>query len=248
MHGRAEIRAFYTRFSSAFPDLAVNRDDGPFLHPHAPHTFVDWLGTGTHTGPLDPPGLLPTGKPIQRGTPGRRWKSATNALDRIGQAFDTAGFMRQLGMLLAQHGLAAYLSRGSGNSTAPRRGLRSHRKHGAATPNTGSFASHHSSATSPLMRSGVPTCSSSSTPSPSGHGRKSRHSGFFAQSTTATSTRTSSTKSPPTSTDSTQPQRSNQRPPDKNRTERTNHGVHRPYSCSSERVVPAGIEPATFRV
>jgi hypothetical protein len=47
MHGRAEIRAFYTRFWSAFPDLAVNRADGLFLHTHAPRLFIDWLGTGT---------------------------------------------------------------------------------------------------------------------------------------------------------------------------------------------------------
>ena len=36
--------------------------------------------------------------------------------------------------------------------------------------------------------------------------------------------------------------------PDKNRTNRTNHRVPSPCPCRSDVVVPAGIEPATFRV
>jgi hypothetical protein len=65
--------------------------------------------------------------------------------------------------------------------SAPRKSRRSQRRHGVATRNTCSFASHRSSATSPSMRSGVPMCSSSSTRSLSVHGRKSPHSAFFAQ-------------------------------------------------------------------
>jgi hypothetical protein len=51
----------------------------------------------------------------------------------------------------------------------------------------------------------------------------------------ATSTQTNSTRSPPTSTDSTRPKRSVQRSPDKNRTKRTNDRVHKPCSYRSER-------------
>jgi hypothetical protein len=62
---------------------------------------VDWLGTGTHTRPLDPPGLPATGSHIQ----GHVWEMfefRDGQISRIVQAFDTAGFMRQLGVLPAQ--------------------------------------------------------------------------------------------------------------------------------------------------
>jgi hypothetical protein len=65
MRRLAEIRAFYERFWKAFPDLRVDPENGPFFHPHAPRITIIWLGTGTHTGPLDPPGLPPTGMRIQ---------------------------------------------------------------------------------------------------------------------------------------------------------------------------------------
>jgi steroid delta-isomerase-like uncharacterized protein len=101
MHGRGEIRAFYTRFWSAFPDLAVDLADGPFLHPHAARPF---RRLARHRHPhrtLDPPGLPATGRHIQ----GHVWETLEirdGHLHRIGQAFDTAGFMRQLGVLPAQ--------------------------------------------------------------------------------------------------------------------------------------------------
>ncbi len=101
MRRLAEIRTFYERFWKAFPDLRVDPENGPFFHPHAPRITIIWLGTGTHTGPLDPPGLPPTGMRIQ----GHVWEMLEfrdGLLSRIGQAFDTAGFMRQLGVLPAQ--------------------------------------------------------------------------------------------------------------------------------------------------
>lgn len=101
MHGRAEIRAFYASFWNTFPDLAVELADGPFFHPHAPRITMDWLGTGTHTGPLDPPGLPPTGRRIQ----GHVWEMfevRDGLMCLTSQVFDTAGLMRQLGVLPAQ--------------------------------------------------------------------------------------------------------------------------------------------------
>jgi hypothetical protein len=101
LRGRAEIRAFYTGFWNAFPDLAVEVAEGPFFHPHAPRITIIWLGTGTHTGPLNPPGLPPTAKRIQ----GHVWEMlevCDGIVSRVGQVFDTAGLMRQLGVLPAQ--------------------------------------------------------------------------------------------------------------------------------------------------
>src|SRR3954453_11824567 len=63
MRGRAEVQAFYTsHLWKAFPDLTLELADGPFFHAHAPQVSLRWLAKGTHTGPLHPPGLAPTGK------------------------------------------------------------------------------------------------------------------------------------------------------------------------------------------
>jgi SnoaL-like domain len=66
MRGRAQARSFYADYLwKAFPDSFLELEDGPFLHPHAPRVSFAWRGVGTHTGPLDPPGLAPTGKRIE---------------------------------------------------------------------------------------------------------------------------------------------------------------------------------------
>jgi hypothetical protein len=38
------------------PDLRVEMVEGPFLHPSEPTATFYWKGSGTFTGPLDPPG------------------------------------------------------------------------------------------------------------------------------------------------------------------------------------------------
>ena len=103
LHGRAALQAFYTgSIWKAMPDAAVELAAGPFFHPHAPSVVVIWTGTGTNTGPLNPPGLPPTGKSFQQ----RVWEAFElrddGLISRISQAFDTVGLLRQLGLLPAQ--------------------------------------------------------------------------------------------------------------------------------------------------
>ncbi len=102
MQGRAEVSAFYTNtIWKAFPDLTLELMDGPFFHPHAPRISLNWLAAGTHTGPLDPPGLAATDKRVEMDV--REIAEIRNGLvSRIRLVVDMADVMRQLGVLPAR--------------------------------------------------------------------------------------------------------------------------------------------------
>lgn len=102
MHGRAEVRAFYINSVwKAFPDLTLELTDGPFFHPSAPRFSFRWLAAGTHTGPLDPPGLVATGKRVEIDV--REIAEARDGLvSQIHLVLDAADVMRQLGVLPAR--------------------------------------------------------------------------------------------------------------------------------------------------
>ncbi len=102
MHGRTEVSAFYRdNIWKAFPDLTLELMDGPFFHLHAPRISFNWLAAGTHTGPLDPPGLAPTGKRVEMDV--REIAEIRDGLaSRIRLVVDMADLMRQLGVLPAR--------------------------------------------------------------------------------------------------------------------------------------------------
>lgn len=76
---------------------------GPFFHLHAPRISFNWLAAGTYTGPLDPPGLAPTGKRVEFVV--REILEIRDGLvRRIRLVVDMADVMRQLGMLPAPGG------------------------------------------------------------------------------------------------------------------------------------------------
>jgi steroid delta-isomerase-like uncharacterized protein len=65
MRGHADVREFLESAWRAMPDLEFTMVEGPFLHrAEAVATFY-WKGTGTFTGPLDPPGFAATGARIE---------------------------------------------------------------------------------------------------------------------------------------------------------------------------------------
>ncbi len=101
MRGRAEVATTYSEhFWPAFPDLTIELADGPLLHPSAPRAAVDWQVRGTHLGPLDPPGLAPTGRAFT--TVARELLTVEDGLARrIHLIMDMADVMRQLGVLPA---------------------------------------------------------------------------------------------------------------------------------------------------
>ena len=98
MRGHAEVREFLEHTWRAFPDLTFDLVDGPFAHPEQPKAAYHWSGTGTHTGPIDPPGLAATGKRMQfEGVDFHTYRDGKVA--RLQIVFDMAEAMRQLGTL-----------------------------------------------------------------------------------------------------------------------------------------------------
>jgi steroid delta-isomerase-like uncharacterized protein len=61
MRGHGEVREFLESVWRGIPDLAFEMVEGPFIHPGDPVASFYWKGTGTFTGPLEPPGFAPTG-------------------------------------------------------------------------------------------------------------------------------------------------------------------------------------------
>jgi predicted ester cyclase len=101
LHGRAEVGKLFTNtIWKAFPDLSLELMDGPFFHPRAPRISLNWFAVGTHKGPLDPPGLAPTGKRVEFDV--REILEIRDGLaSRARIVVDMADVMRQLGMLPA---------------------------------------------------------------------------------------------------------------------------------------------------
>jgi steroid delta-isomerase-like uncharacterized protein len=61
MRGHAQVREFLESAWRAMPDLRFEMVEGPFLHPSEPVATFTWKGSGTFSGPLEPPGFAPTG-------------------------------------------------------------------------------------------------------------------------------------------------------------------------------------------
>ncbi|TMK39458.1 MAG: polyketide cyclase [Actinobacteria bacterium] len=98
MHGHADVREFLAHSWRAFPDMRFELADGPFLHPSEPRAAFHWRGDATHLGPIDPPGLAPTGKKL--GFQGADFHEYSDGkLARLRIVFDVAHSMRQLGAL-----------------------------------------------------------------------------------------------------------------------------------------------------
>jgi steroid delta-isomerase-like uncharacterized protein len=98
MRGHADVRAFMDSTWRGFPDLRFEVVDGPFLHPDEPKAASYWRGFATHTGPIDPPGLAPTGRRIEiEGGDFHEYRDGK--LVRLLIVFDMADAMRQLGAL-----------------------------------------------------------------------------------------------------------------------------------------------------
>jgi steroid delta-isomerase-like uncharacterized protein len=98
MRGHADVREFLDHTWRAIPDLRFEAREGPYVVAGEPKAAFWWDGYGTHTGPLDPPGLAPTGKRMEfDGADFHEYRDGKVARLRI--VFDMAGVMRQLGVL-----------------------------------------------------------------------------------------------------------------------------------------------------
>jgi steroid delta-isomerase-like uncharacterized protein len=98
MRGHGDVRAFLDMTWRAFPDLHFDLVGEPLVAAGEPRAAMWWRGTATHSGPIDPPGLAPTGKRLEfEGADFHTYRDGK--LVRLQIVFDMADFMRQLGLL-----------------------------------------------------------------------------------------------------------------------------------------------------
>lgn len=103
--GREEVSAMIAGFFRAMPDMTVEVVGEPMVSLDRTRIAVEWRTEGTFTGPMEPPGLAPTGMPIHdhgvdilelRDGKIRRWV----------MAFDMMGLGRQAGAVPVQGSMA----------------------------------------------------------------------------------------------------------------------------------------------
>jgi steroid delta-isomerase-like uncharacterized protein len=98
MHGHSDVRAFLDWAWRAMPDVTFEVVEGPYLMPGQPKAAFYWKGTGTLTGPLDPPGFAPTGARAEfYGADFHEYRDGRVAHLRI--VFDMMDVSRQFGLL-----------------------------------------------------------------------------------------------------------------------------------------------------
>jgi steroid delta-isomerase-like uncharacterized protein len=98
MHGHGDVRQFLESAWRAFPDLRFEVFDGPFIASGEPKAAFHWTGSGTHTGPIDPPGFASTGKRIEfDGADFHEYRDGRVCRLRI--VFDMMDVGRQLGTI-----------------------------------------------------------------------------------------------------------------------------------------------------
>jgi steroid delta-isomerase-like uncharacterized protein len=98
MRGHGEVRAFLDFTWRAFPDMRFELIEGPFLAPGAPRASYYWKGTGTHTGPIDPPGFAATGRRIEFDG-ADFFEFRDGRVSRLRVVFDMMDIARQLGTM-----------------------------------------------------------------------------------------------------------------------------------------------------
>jgi steroid delta-isomerase-like uncharacterized protein len=100
MHGHGDVRRFLHSVWTAMPDLRFEMTDGPFVRPGELAAAFYWRGTGRFTGPLDPPGFAPTGKPLEfEGADFHEYRDGK--VSRLRIVFDNMDVGRKLGLLPA---------------------------------------------------------------------------------------------------------------------------------------------------
>jgi steroid delta-isomerase-like uncharacterized protein len=97
MRGHAQVREFLEFLWRAFPDLTFE-PECPLIAVDGSSAAFPWRGRGTNTGPIDPPGVPATGKPLAwEGADFQEYRAGKVARLRI--VFDMADSLRQLGLL-----------------------------------------------------------------------------------------------------------------------------------------------------
>jgi len=98
MRGHDQVRAFLNLAWTAFPDMRFRETEGPYIVPGEPKASFQWIGNATHTGPLNPPGLAPTGRALE--FPGADFHEYRDGkVCRLRVLFDMADVSQQMGLM-----------------------------------------------------------------------------------------------------------------------------------------------------
>jgi steroid delta-isomerase-like uncharacterized protein len=98
VRGRAPVAEWVRQCDRAFPDFRFEEPEPGYISQDRLKAIVPWLMRGTNTGPIDPPGFAPTGKPIElEGVD--HWWFRDGLVARYRADYDSLGLMRQLGIV-----------------------------------------------------------------------------------------------------------------------------------------------------
>jgi steroid delta-isomerase-like uncharacterized protein len=96
LEGKAELRRWLVYLWRAVPDLEFTMNGEPFLAVDGLRLGVLWRGSGTHSGPLDPPGFAATNARVEMvGFDVHEFRDGL--LSRVVTVTDVNGLARQIG-------------------------------------------------------------------------------------------------------------------------------------------------------
>jgi steroid delta-isomerase-like uncharacterized protein len=101
VYGRAAVVKWVRACAQAFPDYRFEEPEPAYLASDRPKAIVPWRMIATNTGPLDPPGFAPTGKPMVLDGVDHWWFRG-GLVARYRADYDLNGVLRQLGLVPAQ--------------------------------------------------------------------------------------------------------------------------------------------------
>lgn len=100
VHGRQAVASWLRQCERAFPDYRFEEPEPPYVSRDRPKAIAPWRMSGTNTGPMDPPGFAPTGRPVViEGVD--HWWFRDGLVARYRADYDSTGVMRQLGLVPA---------------------------------------------------------------------------------------------------------------------------------------------------
>ena len=112
VHGRDGVAGFVEESARAFPDLQFTEPGPPAIADDSLAAYIPWEMAGTNTGPIDPPGLPPTGRRMSiRGID--VWQFREGLIWRYEAIYDFADVGRQLGLMPARGSRAESLMIGA---------------------------------------------------------------------------------------------------------------------------------------
>ena len=97
VHGRTAVAEWVDTCARAFPDYRFEEPEPPYISRDRAKAIAPWRMLGTNTGPLEPPGFAPTGRPVViEGVD--HWWFRDGLVERYRADYDLNGVMRQLGL------------------------------------------------------------------------------------------------------------------------------------------------------